>query len=219
MVLDPHLRRNAVQVLILILLTSVVLSGCGDAAGETSTVLETDINVPIGTYIDPPRPLTDFTLTTHTYESLSLSDLRGRVVVLYFGYTFCPDVCPATLADFVHVKRDLGDAARNVAFVFVSVDTERDTPEVLARYMPSFDSSFIGLQGDERTLRRISSDYGLFYERRKIAGTSAEYLVDHTAATYLIDTEGRLNVIYPFGTPPETISADIRNLLPAALQQ
>lgn len=219
MIIDSNIWRNAVQVLILILLTSVVLSGCGGATSKKTRVLETDINVPMGTRLNPPLVLTDFTLTTHSNTSLSLSDLQGRVVLLYFGYTFCPDVCPATLADLVHVKRDLGDAAQNVAFIFVSVDGERDTPEVLARYMQSFDSSFIGLQGDERTLRRIGSEYGLLYERRNIAGTSAEYLVDHTASIYLIDTEGRLNVIYPFGTPPETISADIRELLPAALQQ
>lgn len=219
MIRYTNIWHTTVQMLILILLSSVVLFGCGGAVAETSTVLETDINVPIGRHIDPPQPLTDFTLTTHTNTSLSLSDLQGRVVLLYFGYTFCPDVCPATLADFVHVKRDLGDAAQNVAFVFVSVDGERDTPAVLAQYMLSFDPSFIGLQGDTQTLRRISTDYGLIYERRKVAGTSAEYLVDHTAATYLIDTEGRLNVIYPFGTPPETISADIRELLPAALQR
>ncbi len=212
-----NIWHNAGQVLILILLTGVVLSGCGGAAAETRTARETDTDVPTGQHLDPPHPLTDFTLTTHNHTSLSLSDLHGRVVLLYFGYTFCPDVCPATLADFVHVKRDLGDAAQNVAFVFISVDGERDTPEVLARYMLSFDSSFIGLQGDMQTLRRIGNDYGLFYERRKVSGTSAAYLIDHTASTYLIDTEGRLNVIYPFGTPPEIISADIRELLPATL--
>jgi len=166
-----------------------------------------------GTDIEPPREVADFTLTSHTGDPLSLSDLEGSPVLLYFGYTFCPDICPTTLAEFVRVKRLLGDDADQVHFVFVSVDGERDTPEVLARYLPAFDKDFIGLTGEENIIRKIGADYGLFFQKQDVSGTSADYLIDHTAASFLIDSERRLRTIYGYGTPADVISQDIRDVL------
>lgn len=166
-----------------------------------------------GTPIDPPRSVGDFTLTSHTGAPISLSDLRGRPVLLFFGYTYCPDVCPTTLSEFKRVKEQLGDTGSRVAFVFISVDGARDTPERLARYVTGFDPEFIGMTGPEGQIRAIGADYGIYFEKVEIEGNSDAYLVDHSAATYLIDQEGRLCMIYPFQTAPSAISNDIRQLL------
>lgn len=165
--------------------------------------------------IEPPRAVSDFTLTSHTGAPLSLSDLRGRAVLLYFGYTHCPDVCPLTLIDFRAVHEALGDAAEEVAFVFISVDGERDTPPALARYfeLRNVDGFVTGLTGNDVTLRRISPDYGLFWERRTDTGSAAAYLVDHTASTFLLDAQGRLTTIFGFNTEPEAITARIIEVL------
>lgn len=192
-------------------LVSLILAGCGDTSTSSNAVIEQMHSTPV----EPPRPIADFTLPSHTGQPLSLSELQGKIVLIYFGYTFCPDVCPATLAEFVHVKRALGDDADKVAFVFISVDAERDTPEVLARYMQAFDTDFIALQGDDRTLRKISNDFGLYYQKRTVEDSSVGYLVDHSAATYMLDDQGRMIFIYSFGTPPELITSDIRTVLTA----
>lgn len=163
--------------------------------------------------MEQPRPLSDFTLTSHRGTPLRLSDLRGRPVLLFFGYTFCPDACPTTLAEFRQVKQQLGPLGGRVTFVLVSIDGSRDTPEVLARYVGAFDPDFIGLTGDEEKVRAIGREYGLYFKRQEVSGTAAPYLVDHTAAAYLIDPKGRLHRVYRFGTPPEAIAADIRALL------
>jgi protein SCO1/2 len=202
-------RRWIVATLTLVGILS--LSACSSAAAPAAIVDE-----PLeqqGTPVEPPRQLTDFSLPSSTGETLSLSDLRGKLVLVYFGYTFCPDFCPMTLADFARVKQELGAQADQVTFMMISVDSERDRPEVLARYMSAFDEDFIGLTGDTRTLRRIGPEYGLYYEVREVEGTSAAYLVDHSTPSYLIDKEGRMRMIYSHGTPPEVISADIQALL------
>jgi protein SCO1/2 len=165
-----------------------------------------------GTAIDPPRELSDFTLPSQNGTPLSLNSLRGKYVLLFFGYTHCPDVCPTTLADFVQVRRALSTAASQVKFVFVSVDGERDTPAVLSRFLQAFDPAFIGLQGDDTTLARIGKEYGLYYKKEQVANTSEPYLVTHSAASYLLDRNGRMIKIYSFGTSPKIIAADIGDL-------
>jgi protein SCO1/2 len=173
-----------------------------------------------GTVVDPPQELPDFTLTGVDGEPFSLSDLRGRFVLMAFGYTHCPDVCPLTLSEYKIIREALGDQADQVAFVFVSVDGERDTPERLAQY---FDvrgvSDFVtGLTGPESDLRRIGVDYGLYFEKVKDPGTSENYLVTHTAASFLIDREGRLRMIFSmdpekFTLYPEMVAERIKELL------
>ncbi len=159
------------------------------------------------------RTLEDFTLTDDRGEPFRLSDLRGRTVLLAFGYTHCPDACPMTLADLRKVKDRLGERAKGSAFVFATVDGARDTPPVLHRYVKHFDPEFIGLTGTEAALEAIAPDFGLFYEIRRPSDGSEAYTVDHTVATYLIDQAGRLRFAYPFGTPPEEIAADTLALL------
>ncbi len=193
------------------LILILVLAGCA-APGAAPTPQPAGPPT-AGTPLDPPREVADFTLTSQAGEPLSLSDLEGRLVLLYFGYTFCPDICPTTLAELVYVRRNLGDQADEVQVVFVSVDGERDTPEVLRHYLGAFDESFLGLTGEEMEIRKIGADYGLYFEKREVEGTSADYLVDHTAASFLIDRQRRLRMIYGYGTPADVISSDIQRLL------
>lgn len=211
----PQWQRN-VRVLtsLLLALAGVVLAGCSSSTTAVSSD-DTLFDLPTeGTPMDPPRKLTDFTFpSSQDGEPLSLSDLRGQPVLLYFGYTFCPDICPTTLAELVQVRRDLGERADEMTFVFVSVDSGRDTPEVLKRYLGAFDEQFIGLSGDDATLDDIGAEYGLHYEKRVVEGTSADYLIDHTTPSYLIDSEGQLVTIYSYGTPHDVMSADILAML------
>lgn len=163
---------------------------------------------------DPPRPMSDFSLTGPEGEPVHLSDFQGRPVLLFFGYTHCPDVCPTTLAEFRQIKRELGARGERVAFVFVSVDGSRDTPEITGDYVARFDPDFIGLTGEEAGIRAIGEDYSLSFQRSD-SDTASGYLVDHTAYTYLLDPAGRLRTMYPFTTPVNTIVEDIEQLMDA----
>ncbi|NJK79077.1 MAG: SCO family protein [Chloroflexaceae bacterium] len=166
-----------------------------------------------GTPIDPPRAVKDFTLTNQAGEPMSLSDLRGKPVLIYFGYTFCPDICPTTLADMARVQQNLGDRGDDVAYVMVSVDGERDTPEVLNKYMANFGEGFIGLTGPDAEIRKITPDYGVYFQKNEVGGTSAAYLVDHSAAMYLLNAEGELAMIYGYGIPADVVTADVQAML------
>ncbi len=167
------------------------------------------------TAIVPPRTVEDFTLVAHTGEAVSLSDLRGKAVLMSFGYTHCPDVCPLTLLEFAQVRETIGQAADDVQFVFISVDGERDTPERLARYLEVRDMSdfALGLTGTDADLRRLGVDYGLYFAKNTASGSAANYLVDHTASSFLIDQEGRLTTLFSFGTQQDIIAEEILALL------
>lgn len=195
---------------LLILPLALFLAACA-APAATTEPLPADGSQ--GTAIEPPVALSDFTMPSSLGRDVSLSELRGKPTLLFFGYTFCPDVCPLTLSEFKRVKEQLGADGEQVNYVFVSVDPERDTPEVLARYVGAFDPAFVGLQGDDATLRRIGKEYGLFYQKSAVEGTSASYLVDHTAASFLIDKDGQLRVVFGYGTPVEGIKAGVERLL------
>ena len=159
--------------------------------------------------ISPPRDMPDFTLTNQDGDPTSLSDLRGKYVLMSFGYTHCPDVCPLTLNEFRRIRESLGDKAENVAFVFVSVDGERDTPAALSSYFETRQlEGFIGLTGEEAELRKLGVDYGLFFEKSE--GTSdGGYLVDHTAGSYLLNPDGQWIMRYQFGVMPSLIVEDL----------
>ncbi|MBX0326632.1 SCO family protein [Oscillochloris sp. ZM17-4] len=203
--------------LALLALLALLLSACATSATPTAPTAagSVDSDLPTaGTEITPPKELTDFTLpSSEGGAPLSLSDLRGKPILLYFGYTFCPDVCPTTMSEFIRVKQDLGDQADQLTVLMVSVDPDRDTPEVMDRYMKAFDPSFIGMSGDDATLRKIGGEYGIYYKRHNVEGSSAAYLVDHSAATYLIDTQGRLRMVYSYGTPHTVMAPDVQRLI------
>ncbi len=118
-----------------------------------------------------------------------LSDQKGQIVLLFFGYTHCPDVCPVTLSHFKQIKADLGDQADQVRFVFITVDPERDTADQLSQYLPNFDPDITGLTGSRQSLESVWKSYGVYQAKQEV-GSAAGYLVDHTARTYLIDQQG-----------------------------
>jgi len=163
--------------------------------------------------LEPPRPAPDFTLRTPAGAEFRLARHRGDVVALTFGYTFCPDVCPTTLAELTQVRARLGAAARRLHVVFITVDPERDTPERVRAYTRAFDATVIGLLGTAEELARVRKAYGVTAQKRVVPGTSAAYLVDHSAFVYIIDPEGRLRLMFPFGTSIDDMTHDIELLL------
>lgn len=167
------------------------------------------------TPINPPREMPDFTLINQDGEAINLSDLRGKYVLLTFGYTHCPDVCPLTLNEFRRIRESLGDLAENVEFVFISVDGERDTPDVIQQYFETRDlDGFIGLSGEADSLRKLGVDYGLYFEIGE-GQSQGGYLVDHTAGSYLLDRENRWIMRYQFGTRPSLITEQIEGFIQA----
>ncbi|MGH8066529.1 MAG: SCO family protein [Candidatus Entotheonellia bacterium] len=166
-----------------------------------------------GQALVPPPPPMDFTLTASDGFEFRLSHHRGKVVLLSFGYTFCPDVCPTTLVDLSQVRARLGEAAKRVQVAFITLDPERDGPERLGIYTKAFDPTFIGLTGSEEHLAQVRRMYGVIAEKEVVPGTSAEYLIAHSADTYVIDPEGRLRLLFPFGMSVEEMADDILQLM------
>ncbi len=166
-----------------------------------------------GQPLQPPRPAPDFVLVDPDGHPFRLSDQRGRVVLLFFGYTTCPDVCPTALARFRQVREALGAEAAHVRFVFITVDPERDTPARLKRYVETFSPDFIALTGDRAALARVWEDYGVYVERQEAEGSAVGYLITHSSWTYLVDPDGDLRLIYPHGIAAQGMAMDIRYLL------
>lgn len=165
-----------------------------------------------GVAVDPPRPMPAVSFTLPDSSAYSLGPAAGRPLVVFFGYTHCPDVCPTTLAEWKRVKAQLGADAERVRFVFVTVDPERDTPAVAQRYARQYDSTFVGLSGDAPTTARVMEAYGVAAARD--AGSAASgYLVSHSSQVFLLDGEGRLVALYPFGTRWEALAADLERVL------
>ncbi len=166
-----------------------------------------------GQALVPPPAAMDFTLQAADGSEFKLSQQRGKVVLLSFGYTFCPDVCPTTLVELSQVRARLGDAAKRVRVAFITFDPERDTPERLGIYTKAFDPTFIGLTGSAEQLAYVRTMYGVVAEKEAVTGTAAGYLIAHSAYTYVIDPEGRLRLLFPFGLSIEEMADDIKQLL------
>ena len=152
-------------------------------------------------------------LTGHDGKPRSLEDYRGKVVVLFFGYTHCPDVCPTTLADAAAALKKLGPDAARVQVLFVTVDPERDTPQVLAQYVPAFDPSFVGLYGDAQATQRAAKEFRIFYAKNS-SSTAGAYTVDHSSQVFVFDPQGRLRLL----ARPERISQDLADDLRTLLK-
>lgn len=165
-----------------------------------------------GSLIEPPIKAPEIELIDQDGQPFRLSDHHGKVVLVFFGYTNCPDVCPLTLSDFKLIKADLDEQTDQVSFVFVTVDPERDTQERLKAYLANFDPAFVGLTGSLSELESVWKAYGV-YQAKQDTGSAAGYLVDHTARTYAIDKNGDLRLTYPFEMERQALLEDVRHLI------
>lgn len=154
----------------------------------------------------------DFQLPDQDGKPRTLKDFQGKVVVLFFGYTQCPDVCPTTMTELAQVRKLLGPDGDKVQGLFVTVDPERDTPEVLKAYMANFDPSFIALRGSPEQLAAMAKDYKVFFKKSE-GKTPTSYAMDHSAASYVYDTKGQLRLYTRYGTGAPALASDIRLLL------
>lgn len=177
------------------------LAGCSDS---TEKFNNTDL-----TGLDYAK---DFALTDQNGKARSLADFKGKVVVVFFGYTQCPDVCPTTMAEMASVMKQLGSSAEKVQVLFVTLDPERDTQALLAAYVPNFDARFLGLYGDLAATAKVASDFKIFYQKAP-AKSGASYTVDHTAGSYVFDREGRIRLFLRHGQGAEPITHDLKILL------
>lgn len=195
-------RRNFLAYL----LAGLLLAGCGGGDGEAG-FKGTDISG-----ADFGRSLA---LTDHNGRRVTLETFRGKLVVLFFGYTHCPDVCPTTLSDMAQAFKLMGpDASSKVQVLFASVDPERDTPETLKAYVPYFHESYLGLYGTPEEVARAANEFKVVYRKHVEPGATG-YLVDHSAGSYVLDGQGRLRLYLPFAHPPQDIAQDLNTLLRA----
>jgi protein SCO1/2 len=192
--LVTHLR-------ILVLLGLCVLTGCHPAqpAFDATDITGADFGK-------------SFTLTDQNGKRRALADFRGQVVVVFFGYTHCPDVCPTTLAELASAVRKLGPAGEKVQVLLVTVDPQRDTPELLAKYVTAFNPAFLALRGTADETARVAKEFKVIYE--KVAGQTPEnYSMDHSAGSYIFDPQGRLRLYVPYGRGADVFAHDIGLLL------
>lgn len=180
-----------------------LLMGC-DRPADKLTFLSTDIT---GSDFGA-----DFRLTDYTGKVRTLADFKGKVVVLFFGYTHCPDVCPITLAEMAAVMKKLGLDAEKVQVLFLTIDPERDTPDLLRTYVPSFHPSFLGLHGDAEATARVAKEFKVFYQKQPRSRPD-QYTMDHSAGTYVFDTFGRIRLFVAYGRGVDVFAHDIRMLL------
>jgi protein SCO1/2 len=197
-------RRTAIQLLLRTTVaasTAAVLAACTENRPQFTSI---DL-----TGADYAR---DFSLTDQNGQRRSLKDFRGKVVVLFFGYTQCPDVCPTTMAELAQTRKLLGADGERVQVLFVTVDPERDTPQVLKGYMANFDPSFLALRGTSEELAAMAKDYKVYF--KKVEGkTPTSYSMDHSAASYVYDPQGQLRLYTRYGGGAPALASDIRLLL------
>lgn len=154
----------------------------------------------------------ELALNGHDGKPRTLADFRGKAVLVFFGYTHCPDVCPTTLADAAQALKALGKDGDRVQVLFVTVDPERDTPEVLSKYVPAFDARFLGLHGDAAAIQKAAKEFKIYYEKRP-GKAPGEYTMDHSGQSYVFDTEGRIRLLLRHDRLSQDLAEDLRTLL------
>ena len=184
----------------LLLCVALLLGGCS----EPPLFVSTDLSK-----VDWGK---DFNLTDHNGQPRRLADFRGKAVVMFFGYTQCPDVCPTTLANMREAMTLLGEDAKRVQMLFVTVDPARDTQELLSQYVPAFHPGFLGLYADEKGTAALAKDFKVFYAKQA-GSTPASYSVDHSTGSYVFDAQGKLRLLLRHGETPANIAADLKLLL------
>jgi protein SCO1/2 len=195
------LRFPAVAILFAAMLA---LTACGEKSTPVQAFENTDI-----TGLGYAQ---NFSLYDTDGKQRTLADFRGKAVVVFFGYTQCPDVCPTTMVEMAQVMKKLGPDADRVQVLFITLDPERDTAEVLRQYVPAFDQRFIGLRGDAAQTQKVAQDFKVFYQKvpGKLPGS---YTMDHTAGTYVYDPQGRVRLFIRYGQPTDSIAHDLKILL------
>jgi len=153
-----------------------------------------------------------FALIDHNGKSRTLADFKGKVVVVFFGYTQCPDVCPTTLSELAGIKKALGSEADRLQVIFITLDPQRDTPELLAGFVPSFDSSFLGLWGEQAVIDKVAKDFKVFAQKVP-SNDSKSYTIDHTAGSYVFDDQGHIRLFVRHGQGVDGLQKDLQRLL------
>ena len=185
----------------LLALSTLMLAAC---QGNTEKFVNTDV-----TGLEYAK---DFALTDHNGKPRTLADFKGKAVVMFFGYTQCPDVCPTTMAEMANVMTELGPQADKVQVLFVTVDPARDTPQILSQYVPAFDKRFLGLYGDDAATAKVAKEFKVFFQ--KVPGkTPGSYTMDHTAGSYVFDPQGHIRLFVKHGQGAEPIVHDLKLLL------
>ncbi len=183
---------------------ALLMVGCDQLANKPLSFKNTDL-----TGLDYAN---DFALTDHHGKPRTLADFKGKVVLMFFGYTQCPDVCPTTMAEMAAVMKELGPQADQVQVLFVTVDPERDTQPLLAEYVPAFDKRFIGLYGDAAATAKVAKDFKVFYAKQP-GKEPGSYTMDHTSASYVFDPKGKVRLFVRHGQGAAPIVHDIKQLL------
>ena len=190
------------------LLLGATVAGCGDKAAGPAPAKVSFHSIDI-TGAEYARK---FELPDADGRSRSLAEFKGKVVVVFFGYTQCPDVCPTTMAELSQVRRALGEDGARLQGIFVTVDPQRDTGVVLKAYVDNFNAGFIGLRGNDEQIKQVAREFKVFYA--KVPGrTDSTYTIDHTAGAYLFDPQGRIRLFSRHGAGPKALEEDIRALL------
>ena len=205
--MTPRLLLRFIQLLIGILLAVAAVSlwlGYRTPSRVPEEVRE-------GSYFLPaPMESPSFALTTHFGEPATSGDFQGKILAVFFGYTSCPDVCPLTLSRLTDTFRLLQEEGDRIQVLFISVDPARDTPEQMARYLANFHPSFLGLTGTEEEIRGVADGFGAYFSAN---GSGEHYTVDHTARTFVVDTEGRIPLTFPVTASPTEMARDLATLL------
>jgi protein SCO1/2 len=200
-------RRRAVKTLagaVALSMSGAILTGCAPDKPEFKSIDLTGADYALG-----------FSLPDQNGQLRTLKDFAGKAVVVFFGFTQCPDVCPTSMAELAQVKQLLGPDGAKLQAIFITVDPERDTPELLKAYMGNFDPSFVALRPTPEQLAQVAKDFKIYY--KKVEGkTPGSYTMDHSAGSYIYDPQGRIRLYNRYGSGAEALASDIRILLKAA---
>lgn len=210
--MTTNASRKPSPVLVGALLVGAVVVGLGAAFGLLALLQSPQPHTYQATIFDQPLPAEPIALVNDNGDPTTLADFDGKLVLLYFGYTTCPDFCPDTLNRLARARDLLGADADRVQVVMVTVDPERDTLNKLHEYVRYFDESFIALRGEPDEIADVAARYGIYYTQTQV-GSSAGYLIDHTVTTQIINGDGERIGVLGYGLSPEVIADDLRALL------
>jgi protein SCO1/2 len=199
-------RKEALKQTIVSGLLVLLLVGCSAASDSYTSQLR-------GAVFDPPRTLADFNVTSTTGENFTLSQHKGEVILLYFGYRSCPDFCPTTFTELRRVYAELNEPADKLKVIFVTIDPERDTLDNMRQYTQAFNEDFIGLRAEGQALQMLEDQFGVVAERQVVGQSALSYLFDHTASIFLIGPNGQLEAQYLYGTDYRDIVHDLKLIL------